>query len=148
MAEPRLDWSTARVRDAKLTVEIDGEFPSGWKRTFAAVARLLDRGEWEDVVIKKHQLRVGGVTPGGEEKLQHFLESVIQQTNTDHGVADAASHDRDQSDDDEEHGAEADEGSSDVQMTEQFREFADTASDTPRGEGSSAGQPARSSTQQ
>jgi|ERR1700722_2719104 len=130
MSEPRLDWSTARVRDAKLTVDLDGDLPSGWKGTFAAVARLLDRGEWEDVGVKKHQLRVGGVTPGSEEKLRHFLESVIQQTNTDHGVANAASEDADQSDGGEQDGGEADEDSPDAQMTEQFREFADTPSET------------------
>src|ERR1700733_8047800 len=128
MSEPRLDWSTATVRDAQLTVELDGELPSGWKGTFATVARLLDRGEWQEVVVKKRQLRVAGVTPGSEEKLRHFLESVIQQTNTDHGVADAE--DEDESDGDEADGAAADDDSSDAQMTELFREFADTPQET------------------
>jgi hypothetical protein len=126
MSEPRLDWTTAKVRHGKLTVDLEGDLPSGWKRTFGAVAAQLNRGEWNRVGAKKHGVRVAGVTPGSEEKLRHFLECVIQQANVDHDALDHASQDSDDSD-----GTQADgKVSPDAQMTAYFREFADVPHDT------------------
>ena len=38
MTDVKLKWSTAKVEDSKLTVDLDGELPSGWKGSFDAVA--------------------------------------------------------------------------------------------------------------
>ena len=45
MSDVKLNWSTAKVEDSKLTVDLDGELPSGWKDSFDAVARLLAKLE-------------------------------------------------------------------------------------------------------
>ncbi len=50
-------------------------------------AQLLSNGEWEDVVLKKHRVRVDGLRPGSEEKLRFFLESVVQQANATHELS-------------------------------------------------------------
>jgi hypothetical protein len=82
MSEAKLNWSTAAVTDAKLTVELDGDTPSSWKESFKTTARLLDAGgDWGKVQLKKHTVRVGDVHPGSEEKLRHHLESLVEQAN-------------------------------------------------------------------
>jgi hypothetical protein len=121
MSEPSLDWGTAAVADGELAVSIDGELPSGWKRAFEATAKLLDHGEWQTVKLKKQGLRVGGVSPGDEDKLRHFLESVMQQANAD------CRSEADEPDEEERtEGEETGEGASgtDSDMTERFRSFA------------------------
>ena len=125
MTEPTLDWSTAQVHEGTLTVEVAGTLPSGWKRSFDATATLLNQGDWAKLKIKHHQVRVSGATPGEEEKLRHFLESVVLQANADHRAASESKHDgeRDRPDDD---------SGPDIEMTERFRAFAD-ASTNPSG---------------
>jgi hypothetical protein len=126
MSEPKLDWSKAEVREAQLTVALEGEAPRGWKNTFERTAALLGRGEWEQVQLKKQTVRVSGVTPGGEDKLRHFLESVVQQANADHLPAETES---DEDDGDADDAAEEESGASeDAEMTERFRSFGDAES--------------------
>src|SRR5581483_12195507 len=79
MAE--LNWSTAKVQDGKLKVELDGGVDKDWKQSFKTTVRLLGGGEWGEVELKKNAIRVTDVTAGSEEKLRHYLESVVEQAN-------------------------------------------------------------------
>jgi hypothetical protein len=127
MSDVTLNWSTAKVEDSKLTVDLDGELPSGWKDSFDAVARLLaSSAEWGEVSLKgKKSVRVADVSDGSEERLRHFLESVVAQANADHTPDDS---DRDEdAEDDEDKGGDDDRdaASPDDEMSERFRSFSD-----------------------
>jgi hypothetical protein len=129
MSEPRLDWATAEVADAKLTVRLEGDLPSGWDETFETVVKLLHRssGDWDQIKLKKHAVRVTGVRAGDEEKLRHHLESIVQQANADHHV-DEASRDGSAEEDDEASADHDRDDGPDAELTERFRSFADRAS--------------------
>jgi hypothetical protein len=126
MPEAKLNWSTARVQDGELAVELKGDIEKGWKKSFKTTVRLLGHGEWGEVVMKKRAIRVAHVAPGTEEKLRHYLESLVAQANASQSADN-------QVDRDEEHHAPADDGP-DAEMTEQFRSFADAqpADNDPR----------------
>ena len=112
MSEPKIDWSTAEVSDGTLVVAVQGELPKGYARSFGATARLIGQGDLADAKLKKGTVRVA-VSQGDEEKLRHFLESVIQQANADHELTD----DEDEDVDEERFGGP------DQEMTERFRAF-------------------------
>ena len=114
-----LDWSSAEVRDGKLEVALRGELPAGWKDGFDRTVALLPGGEWGKVGLKKDRVRVHEVADGSEDRLRHFLESVVQQANASAEPAEAKAHDE-QGDADQ---------SSDLNdtMTERFRSFAPEA---------------------
>ena len=125
MSEAKLNWSTAKVKKSKLTVDLDGELPSGWKDSFDAVARLLaGPADWGEVSLnRKKTVSVADVSEGSEERLRHFLESVVEQANADHRPDDPQ---REQSDEDDDDGEdESDESGPDAEMSERFRSFAD-----------------------
>jgi hypothetical protein len=132
MPEPTLDWSTAEVRDAKLTVQVEGDVPDGWEDTFKATAKLLGGGTWGEITLEEQKAEVSGVQPGSEEKLKHFLESVVLQANSTH-VSDEEEEEKDE-DGDEDQGEDEEESESDEdkQMSERFRSFAEDE----KGEGS------------
>jgi hypothetical protein len=126
MSDVKLNWSTAKVEDSKLTVDLDGQLPSGWKDSFDAVARLLSNStDWGEVSLKgKKSVRVTDLSEGSEERLRHFLESVVEQSNADHRPdesEDDSRSDADERDDDD----AADEPGPDAEMSERFRSFAD-----------------------
>jgi hypothetical protein len=127
MSEPKLDWGKAEVREAELTVTLDGDLPRGWKDTFERTAELLGRGEWGKLKLKKRTVRVSGVAPGVEDKLRHFLESVVQQANADHLPAESES-EADEDARDAEDISEDSSGTEDAEMTERFQSFADAPS--------------------
>jgi hypothetical protein len=113
MSEINLNWNSAKVKDAKLTVELDGEASAEWKHSFDDTVRLLGGGDWGSVGVKKQTVRVDGVIPGGEDKLRFFLESVVEQANATQ-----------RSLDEPEQASEADGASGiDGEMTERFRSF-------------------------
>ena len=122
-SQPRLDWGQAEVKDGKLTVSVAGEPPDGWKDTLEKTAALLSSGDWDTVRMKKQTVTVEGVRPGNEDKLRHFLESVVQQANATHEPEA-----EDQGSEDEDGGAKTEEpdgaGKEDSEMTERFRSFA------------------------
>jgi hypothetical protein len=127
MSDVTLNWSTAKVEDSRLTVDLDGELPSGWKDSFDAVARLLaSSAEWGEVSLKgKKSVRVADVSDGSEERLRHFLESVVAQANADH-TPDDSDRDEDAEDDEDEGGDDdRDAASPDDEMSERFRSFSD-----------------------
>ena len=43
MSDVKLNWSTAKVEDSKLTVHLDGDLPSGWKDSFDAISDRAGR---------------------------------------------------------------------------------------------------------
>lgn len=123
MAEPTLDWSTAEVRDSKLTVEVEGDLPKGWKDTFVTTVKLLGGGSWGEIKLKKKTAEVSGATPGSEDKLKHFLESVVQQTNAVHQPEEDEQQE-DQDDDGDRDESEQND-TPDAEMSERFRSFAE-----------------------
>jgi hypothetical protein len=129
MSDVKLNWSTAKVEDSKLTVDLDGQLPSGWKDSFDAVARLLSNStDWGEVSLKgKKSVRVTDVSEGSEERLRHFLESVVEQSNADHRPDESEDDDDDSGSDADERDDDdaADEPGPDAEMSERFRSFAD-----------------------
>lgn len=115
MPEPKLNWSSAEVKDAELAVALDGDLPKGWKQSFMTTVRLLGEGEWGEVTLKKGTVHVHDVEPGTEDKLRHHLESVVEQANSSHPA-----------EEDESEAADSTAGNGpDAEMTDEFRSFAD-----------------------
>ncbi|HEY2258980.1 MAG TPA: hypothetical protein VGH45_04675 [Solirubrobacteraceae bacterium] len=105
-----------------LTVGLPGERPTGWDKTFDTTAKLLGGGDWGDVELKKGKVRVSGVTPGAEERLRHFLESVVQQADATHRPEDESDDSSDDraDPDDQDSGPQDD---SDAEATARFQAF-------------------------
>jgi hypothetical protein len=125
MDAPHVDWSSAEVHEDTLTVEIAGDRPRGWKRSFELVARLLGSdGSFHDVSLRRGRASVRGATPGEEDELRFFLEAVVLQANADHKVDDG---------DEDEDEPDAPEAHDDPQseMTDRFRGFAAEENDEP-----------------
>jgi hypothetical protein len=112
-----IDWSSSEVHEGSLEVDLSGELPRGWKGSFERTVAMLQRGEWGKVRLKKGQVHVDDVPEGSEDKLRHFLESVVAEANSRHGVRDEDVSDDPHEDDDQPIGLDA-------QMTERFRSFA------------------------
>lgn len=117
MPEASVNWSTARVEDGELAVRLGGDIKKGWKQAFKTTVRLLGPGEWGEVTLKKGTIHVADVVPGSEDKVRHYLESVVEQANVSQSPNDSKST-SDQPDD------TAAGNESDVHMTERFRSFA------------------------
>jgi hypothetical protein len=120
MSTVKLGWASAEVKDAVLTVALEGDLPKGWKRSFEGTVRLLGDGEWGEVKLKKGTVHVSDVAPGTEEKLRHHLESVVAQANAAHETSEQDEHpDAEDADDDREPTGP------DAEMTDRFRSFAE-----------------------
>jgi hypothetical protein len=121
MSSVKLEWTSAEVKDAKLSVGLDGELPDGWKESFERTATLLGDGEWGDIQIKKGKVQVSEVPPGAEEKLRHHLEAIVAQAN-----AHLLAREREAQPDDgrDRHDDEDEPRGPDAEMTERFRAFA------------------------
>jgi hypothetical protein len=120
MDAPFVDWSTAEVRRDTLTVEIAGERPRGWKRSFELVATLLGSdSSFHDVSLRKGTASVGGATPGSEDELRFFLEAVVLQANADHQLQEG-----DDEDDDADDSPAQERDDPQSEMTDRFRGFA------------------------
>jgi hypothetical protein len=111
--EIAIDWESAEVQDAQLTVGLTGEPPSGWTKRVGHVVERLERpsNAWDKVKVTKARIRVDGVRPGTEEELHHFLESAVLQANADLRPDDDTSPEDERSEDDQ-------------RMTDAFRGFA------------------------
>jgi hypothetical protein len=116
MEDVKLNWTDARVKDAKLTVSLEGQLSPGWKKSFENTVRLLGSDQWGKVEVKKRTVRVDHVTVGEEDKLRHYLEGVVEQANAAHSADEDASAGSDD---------EASRDGPDAEMTERFRAFAD-----------------------
>lgn len=112
-----LDWSSAEVHDRTLEVGLSGEIPKGWKKRFEGTVELLPGGDWGKVSLKKNRVRVRDVAEGREDRLRHFLESVVLQANATDEPNEPQAGEEDQD-------AEEDEADPvDIEMTERFRSF-------------------------
>jgi hypothetical protein len=116
MEDVKLNWTDARVKDAKLTVSLEGQLPPGWKKTFENTVRLLGSDQWGKIEVKKRTVRVDHVAVGEEDKLRHYLEGVVEQANAAHNADEDASAGSDD---------EASRDAPDAELTERFRAFAD-----------------------
>jgi len=82
MAAPEqrnIEWGTADVEDATLSVQLTGASSKAWKQRFGSVLTLLDarHSRWGEVHLNKKGIRVVDVQPGTESELRHFLETVV-----------------------------------------------------------------------
>jgi hypothetical protein len=128
MPEVTLDWSSAKVKDGTLSVELDGELPKGWKKSFESTVMLLGDGDWGKVSVRKGAVRVTEVGAGSEDKLRHFLESVVIQANADHSHDDedeSGDAREDETDDDGDGDGDEQDDDPDAELTDRFRSFAD-----------------------
>jgi hypothetical protein len=119
MSSVKLEWASAEVKDARLTVALEGDPPKDWKHSFERTVKLLGDGDWGEVQLKKGTVQVSDVTPGSEEKLRHHLESIVAQANAAIEGREAA-----EDEDADEHRDGEDDGP-DAEMTGRFREFAE-----------------------
>jgi hypothetical protein len=122
----RLDWSTANVEHGELTVDLEGEIPSGWKGSFETTAKLLaSNSEWGAVSVseKGRTVSVSDVTEGVEERLHALLEGAVEQANANHPPSEPDADEDDHEDDGEDDAG--DDAGPDSDMTERFRSFGD-----------------------
>jgi len=115
-----IDWASAEVADAVLTVPLAGEVPDGWaERVERTVARLTDHGgaPWEAIEITQERIEVTGVQPGTEGDVRHVLDAAVTQANTDLAPEPDAT-------DDDGSGSQEDRD-----MADEFRSFADPPAD-------------------
>jgi hypothetical protein len=120
MTEVKLSWSEAEVKDAALSVPLDGELPKGWKQSFQRTVALLGDGDWGEVKLRKDKVLVADVAAGSEAKLKHHLEAVVDQANA---TVSEAEEDEDSEDDEgtRDDGDEAERSDPDAEMTDRFR---------------------------
>ncbi len=121
MCEIKLNWNSANVKDAELTVELDGDAPSEWKQSFEHTVRLLGGGDWGRVRIKKNAVRVPAISAGDEEKVRFFLESVVEQANSN----------QHRERPEEADGAKDDATGPDAEMAERFRSYSSGDTEQP-----------------
>jgi hypothetical protein len=111
-----IDWSTAEVKDATLTVELSGDAPEEWsERIPQVVGRLGVRGAGE-VEVDGRRITVSDVKQGAESELRQALEGAVLQAAADHPPPES----------EQDAGAGEGDGRSegDQAMTEAFRSFA------------------------
>jgi hypothetical protein len=82
MDEITLDWSTAKVKDGTVTVELTEKPATQWVKHFDRTVKLLHRGNWSEVKLKNKVIRLGVVAAGTEGEVRHFLESLVLEANT------------------------------------------------------------------
>ncbi len=117
--EPRqIDWRSAQIEDATLTVELTGPASKAWKARFENVLALLGtpHSSWREVRLTKRAITVAGLQEGSESELRHFLESIVLQANSDTMPDTAPS--------DDEQGEKDREPDPDERMAGTFRGFA------------------------
>ncbi|HEY4830539.1 MAG TPA: hypothetical protein VIH85_27480 [Solirubrobacteraceae bacterium] len=114
MSHVELSWSEAAVKDAALSVPIEGDVPKGWKQSFERTVALLGSGDWGTIQVKKDRVLVADVAPGSEDKLKHHLDSIVAQANATAGVDEDDGEARDETGEDER-------SDPDAEMTARFR---------------------------
>ena len=124
MPSPTLQWSAAEVNDGVLMVPIEGDRPKGWKRKFEQVVSVLGGGPSGEVVCKSGNVRVSAVVEGSEEELHHFLEAVLQETNSALGAGDDPDERNDDGGEAADEGVDVDVDDADARLTDVFRDFA------------------------
>ena len=119
-AQITLDWATAEVSDAELTVRLSAKPPKSWSAAFTTTAARLGDGTWEVALARKRRaVHVGPVQPGDEERVRLLLEGAVLQANATSASEADATADADGTP------ADSDPSSRDEQLSERFRAFAD-----------------------
>jgi hypothetical protein len=121
MPEIKLSWPNAKVKDAQLTVPLDGEPPKGWRQVFERTVGLLGHGEWGEIKVKKDEVLVDEVAQGSEEKLKHHLEGIVAQANTTLEDDEEQEPEEDEEAGEDHSGEEDQRADPDAEMTERFR---------------------------
>jgi hypothetical protein len=120
-----IDWASAAVKDADLTVALTGEPSTKWAQRVQAILERLDRpgSAWGTAEVTKTHIQVKAVAVGAEDDLRHLLDSAVQQANADFAPAQegGGSHDADER------------SEADGAMTEAFRSFSDETPEDDRG---------------
>ena len=118
-----IDWTTATVRDGRLTVGIAGEPGREWSARVAEVVERLERpgSAWGEIAVKKSKVRVDHVAEGAEADLCHLLESAVLQANAEFAP------------EEEDTDGDAEGSEEDQAMTAAFRAFADGGEDDDEG---------------
>jgi hypothetical protein len=116
-----IDWASAGIEDATLSVDLTGASSKAWKQRFESVLALLQtaHSRWGEVRLNKSAIQVAQVQQGAETELRHFLESIVLQVNSELPQPEQA----EQAADEETHVDE--QGQADRQMSAAFRAFAD-----------------------
>jgi hypothetical protein len=80
-----IDWASAEVRDGALSVTLTGSASDEWRNRLEAILSRLDHSgnPWGRIHPTKRRVKVDGLAEGDEDRLRHFLEAAIQQTNAD-----------------------------------------------------------------
>jgi hypothetical protein len=82
-----IDWASAQVADAVLTVPLAGETSKEWTKRLEHVLELLQEeghdGPWESIAITGQDVQVKGVQAGTEGDVRYLLEAGVTQTNAD-----------------------------------------------------------------
>jgi hypothetical protein len=125
MAAPEqrnIDWGSAEIEEATLTVDLTGASSKAWKQRFESVLALLEtpHRHWGAVHLRKRGIQVSEVQQGTETELRHFLESIVLQVNSELPQSEKAQQDADE----ETHVDE--QAQADRQMTAAFRAFGDS----------------------
>ena len=84
--EPRqIEWDSAQMKDATLTVELSGSASKVWTARFGSVLALLDTAHtsWGEIRLTKKAIKIAGLKQGSESELRHLLESIVMQVNSD-----------------------------------------------------------------
>ncbi len=124
MAAPEqrnIDWGSAQIEQAALTVDLTGASSKAWKQRFESVLALLEtsHGRWGAMHLNKSGIQVAEVQQGAETELRHFLESIVLQVNSELPQPKEAQQEA------EEQTHADQEAQADRQMTAAFRAFAD-----------------------
>jgi hypothetical protein len=116
-----IDWGSADIEDATLTVDLAGASSKAWKQRFNSVLALLEtpHSRWGEVRLNRGGIQVAEVQQGTETELRHFLESIVLQVNSELPQPEKAEQDADSETNDD------GEVQADRQMTAAFRAFAD-----------------------
>jgi hypothetical protein len=116
-----IDWGSAEIEAATLTVELTGPSSKAWRQRFESVLALLEtsHSSWGAVHLGKSRIRVAEVRQGAEHELRHFLESIVLQVDSELSQTEKPEEDAEKE-------TEVDqEAQADRQMTAAFRAFAD-----------------------
>jgi hypothetical protein len=120
-AKLELDWASADVSQAMLTVGLSQKPPKKWRDAFERTVVLLNHGKWRtELDRKKAVVEIAPVQAGDEERVRVFLEGAILEAN-------ATIVGEDELFDDKRPGGEdgqAPEQSADAEIAARFRAFA------------------------
>ena len=85
-----VEWASASVEDARLSVGLSGKPSDEWREAFERVLGRLEKPNagWGEVEVGKRKLHVADVQAGQEGDLRHLLESVVLQANAAVGAED------------------------------------------------------------